>query len=559
MSLLPQRLVKPFTKLVYRCEGPMPDNYPIPSPNYRLRLPKDGPLIGWTRWSTGGQSVLANIFATPDDSESDPAAGLLVSYLAADGARRIEGIPRSQHKGDPESRAPYFNGTLVIPTTDFKDGKIELEVLALHAIATTGKVYFALDKVPLVESLTANAGTFNYDDLRRELEERLQSANALLQDPQPSSHSFEDRSDRSLDEALVTLRLPPKKTATDTFKLIATTCRYPGFAFETGRVDGASYNIINQDHANASGLLLLGDQIYADATASLFDNLTTIEKFQERYHALFRSPGFARAVRTIPAYMTGDDHEFSNGWSKPDDRLSCEVFKSAQQSYTIYQISHSPFKGALDTPPYDYSFDIGPAAVYVMDTLSNRDTTTPGAECIVSADQLNCFKIWLSHPDRPEFIILATGGVVAPDFTVGLGNTDATDVHRAQGLDNWQAFNGQRIELLKILAEAKNKKILLIAGDYHCAAEATITAGDGTPVAKAAVVPPAYAPMRYVNQTTASLARHETTDGFRISLDTKKLTDGSGYAVITIKDNNWLVKFETLPVADAGPAANLGS
>ena len=227
------------------------------------------------------------------------------------------------------------------------------------------------------------------------------------------SHSFKRRSDRSLDEAIVTLRLPPRKEEVDKFKFIATTCRYPGFAFESQRVDAASFDIIAERHSDASGLLMLGDQIYADATANLFDNLTSIEKFQARYHKMFRSPGFAKAVRAIPCYMTGDDHEFSDSWSVPDNSLRKELFAAAQQSYGIYQLSHSPFtfKGALNKPPFDYSFTSGPVAVYVMDTLSMRDTRTSGEEKIVSDAQLTEFENWLAALNGFEFVILATAPV----------------------------------------------------------------------------------------------------------------------------------------------------
>lgn len=527
----------------------MPDIFPIAFPNYRVRLPKDGPLIGWTRWSTDGQSVLTTIFATPDDSESDPAAGLLVSYIGANGNRQMSASPRLQHKNDKDSRAPYFSATLTISATDFKDGKIELEVLTLHAIAGTGKVYAAPDEKALAAGLAANVGTSKYDELRAELHERLTSANTLLKDPQPSSHSFEDRSDRSLSEALVTLRLPPLATDHASFKLIATTCRYPGFAFETGRVDDASYKKINLVHPGASGLLLLGDQIYADATASLFDKLTTLEKFQERYHALFRSPGFAKAVRNIPCYMTGDDHEFSDSWSVPDNVLHKNLALAAQQSYGIYQLSHSPFIKPLDKPPYDYFFNVGPASVYVMDTLSNRDTAVPGKETIVTGDQLAQFDNWLKASNTLDFVILATGGVVAPGFAVALKISGETDEHRAQGWENWQAFKDQRIQLLKIIS-ASNKRVLLLSGDYHCAAVASIKDSSGKEIAKAAVAPPAYAPMRYANKTSAVLATRESTGGFQIDIDPKMSQDESGFAVISISNGGWDIKFDVFQVAD---------
>lgn len=524
----------------------MATGFPITLADFRLRLPKEGPLLGWTRWSDDGKHVLATVFATPDDTESDPALCLLVSFLDASKARQFLGVVRSAHPSDTENRAPYFSETLEIPTTAFGSGPVNLEVLTLHKTAIPGKVFMAPTKADLEASLKL---IFDFEGMRKVLETGIQENIALLQDPKPASRSFEKRSDRRLDEATCILRLPPARDAVDSFKLIATTCRYPGFAFESQRVDEASFEKIVASHSDASAMLLLGDQIYADATASLFDKLTTLEKFKERYFTLFRSPGFAKAVRSIPAYMTGDDHEYSNSWSKPDDALHHQLFKAARQSYGIYQISHSPFSGLLDKPPYDYAFTVGPAGVYVMDTLSNRDTAVPGKETIVSDAQLDQFDKWLKDPATPEFVILASAGVVAPGFSRALDAGGTTDVHRAQGLENWQAFNGQRIKLLDILA-ASSKKILLLSGDYHCAAAACIKDSSGIEIAKAAVVPPAYAPMRYVNASCASLARLEKAGDFEISLVDGTPIDGSGFAVITIDNGEWKTRFEVLRIAD---------
>lgn len=530
----------------------MPNSSQFPSARLRLRLAADGPLLAWTHWSANETEICTRIFATPDDTESDPAAGLLISYLDTGHTRKFIVAMRSNHPDDHEARATFFVGDAAIPLADFgTSGAVAIEVFTLHVIAEQGQVFVPPDLAVL--TAIVNKG-FDFDVKRLELESRLQENLAMLIDPKPSSHSFESRSNRTLNEAVVTVRLPPKKEDAKDFKFIATTCRYPGFAFESQRVDAASFDIIAIEHSNASGMLMLGDQIYADATASLFDNLTSIEKFQERYHKMFRSPGFATAVRCIPCYMTGDDHEFSDSWSVPDDSLRKELYSAAQQSYGIYQLSHSPFRGALNIPPFDYWFTSGPVAVYVMDTLSSRNTQVPGKEVIVSAKQLNDFGAWLkSLNDAKElnYVILATGGVVAPGFQIALdAKTNVTDVSRAQGWENWQAFDEQRIELFKIL-EACNKKILLVSGDYHCAAMASIKNKDDKEIAKAVVAPPAYAPMRYVSKTIGMLAKTEKTGGYEINLlNEPPPTEGSGFAVIMIEKNDWKVEFKTQPVAD---------
>lgn len=509
----------------------------ISTHNSVIRLPQDGPLLGWTRYD--GDYVCAKLFATVDDSDSLPALALLASYVNRQGKRIFFGASRASYPPDVNGSVPYLQYYVLeicIAVEEFSEkGEISVEVLSFHTVLA----------VTLVQTVTELNTTSAYDGLKLHLSNLLAKRLRTLNDPSPESRSFENRYHRIVDEAIVTLRLPPKTT--EEFKFIATTCRYPGFAFESQRVDAASFDIIAKDPANASGMLMLGDQIYADATASLFDNLTSIEKFQERYHKMFRSPGFAKAVRSIPCYMTGDDHEFSDSWSIPDNSLRSKLYAAAQQSYGVYQVSHSPFAGALNTPPYDYSFTCGPVAVYVMDTISKRDTKTPGAGVIVSPEQLLKFKTWLAGlAAHFKYVILATGGVVAPGFKIALDAARETDVSRAQGWENWQAFNDQRIKLFKIL-EASDRKILLVSGDYHCAAKASITKG-GNHIAEAVVAPPAYAPMRYVSKTTAMLAEVETTQGYEIRM--REPTEGSGFAVIKIQNGEWAVEFKTVEVAD---------
>lgn len=528
----------------------MPISLPLPPYNFRLRLAHEGPLLGWTRLSADGKSVVARIFATPDDSESDPAVGLIVSYVDPAATRHFIDVNVAQHPQDIDWRAPFFASDITVPASAFSSGVLELEVLTLHAIYPGGGVF----SPPAATFLTVNTaqpsiltlstgGNFDYDALRSTLTERLDANRAMLRAPNPASHSFERRSDRSLDEAKVTVHLP----LPDRFSMVATTCRYPGFAFESDRVDAASFTQIAARHADSSALLLLGDQIYADATASLFDKLTSMEKCQERYHALFRSPGFAAAVRSIPCYMTGDDHEYKNSWAKPDQLLQDTLFKAARMSFEIYQMSHSPAAAPLGAGTHDYSFTAGPVAVYVMDTISNRDTTTPGAEKIVSDQQLTDFGTWLGKQTL-NHILLATGGVVAPGMAAALDGNH-TDVHRAQGWDNWQTFDAQRLALFDIIA-ASGKNLLLVSGDYHCAAIASIKT-KGKEIAKAVVVPPAYAPMRYVNTTSSMLAATELSGAYEITLDSQRSIDQSGFAVIGLQDGQWEIRFETAAVADA--------
>ncbi|MFM9970302.1 MAG: alkaline phosphatase D family protein, partial [Burkholderiales bacterium] len=382
-----------------------------------------------------------------------------------------------------------------------------------------------------------------------ELIAELAQNRRMRDEPNPPSHSFERRDARGIDRAQITLHRPPGRDAA--VKLVATTCRYPGFAFESERVDAASYKLIAASHGDAAAMLMLGDQIYADATANILDTLTTLEKYEERYYDLFTADYFAKAVRSIPCYMTPDDHEFQDAWSKPDDRLRCDQFAAAKRSLEVFQLSHSPWSANQASVSYDYRFFVGKVGVYAMDTLSNKDTAAPGALCLVSNQQLIDFRDWLvNETTNVTHVILATGAVIASGFKQGLAPDKTADSHRAQGLDNWQMFNAQRTRLIEIIEEHRaGKHLLLLSGDYHCAAQAVIQR-NGQKIASAVVVPPAYAPMSYLNASIGELAALETLGNYVISLLPGSAREGSGFAVIKTSDAGWDVDFQVTPVAD---------
>ena len=480
--------------------------------------------------------MVARIFVRPDNSESDAAIGLVVSYQHTKGRKKFR-FPIASGVNIPDQ---YFVCDVNIPLAVFNDPKgIRLEVLTLHDVTLPAGA------APLASI------KFNYDQSRKELEESLAENTAMRHAPEPASHSFERRSLRTIAEAQITLKKPPAKK--QEVKLIVTTCRYPGFAFESDRVDTVSFEEIAADHGDAAAMIMVGDQIYADATANLLDTLTSIEKFDERYHDLFSAPGFAKAVRSIPCYMTPDDHEFRDFWSKPDDRLHPELFDAARRSVEVYQLSHAPWPtlGKLPSAPYDYHFSVGKVAVYVMDTLSNRDTARPGSEVIVSNTQLGNFTVWLSTVDK-KFVVLVTGAVVAPGFRIGLGSSppaNCTNLSRSQNLENWQSFNAQRVHLLSIIDKYHaGKKILLVSGDYHCAATASIRNPKGEKIAQAVIAPPAYAPMRFLNKPADGLAKSEQVGGYWIKLDEYK--DGSGFAEISTSAGGWVFNLHAAQVAD---------
>jgi choline dehydrogenase-like flavoprotein len=315
----------------------------------------------------------------------------------------------------------------------------------------------------------------------------------------------------------------------NSLRFLASCCRYPGLEFEANRAD-AAFCRINQLLENDAGhrdfMLLVGDQIYADATAGVFDTASPIEKFRLRYEQAFGTREFRRLARQLPLYMTIDDHEIDDGWST--DRL-CEgdaarrLFYTATSSFAAYQWSHSPRN--IQAPGFNYQFDAGDHHFLVLDTRTQRSRLS-NPPTILDAQQLSQLKAWLarckadpSGERRPKFIV--TGSVLVPGFW--RSNLPQSDLRS----DNWQMALAQRRIVLDLIRISGVSNVVFISGDYHCSATATLDFDNGVR-AYAIVTPPLYAPFPYANAPA-----HAVMDEEEIELGT-----GSVQVVADVQDGN---------------------
>lgn len=555
----------------------------------------------------------ARIFAQPDDSGTDEPLCLLIAYQRATGGRvfhYLEPITtQAQLSGESTRLLRFFADDIHVPLEDFDNGRVLLEAYAVHLPARNGVApldghtggllldspQYAGDRAPALrlgavatpgESSDApnwpaasslptedkKSGSRAVQALRKVLEHdpglfearrndlgaELGRARTLLYAPAPPTRSFQLRQSRGLAEAQVLIKRrwaepPAPGTA---LKLFATTCRYPGFAFEQRRSEeatGRMLDALEKDDAAADALLMLGDQIYADATGGLFDTTSPLEKYSGRYQSLFAAPRFRRLATRLPVYMTPDDHEFTNNWCQEDmfqGPAGDAHYRTALGMLHACQISHSPYGARGVAPPFDYHMRLRGVPVYVMDTITMRHLP-PGNT--VDAAQLESLAHWLKRQPAAELKLICTGSVVAPGYTRGLDANGRHDPLRCGDFANWQGYGDQRQQLFDLIRQYGGGNVLLISGDYHCAAQAVITY-DGKEVAKAVIVPPLYAPMRYINDSVRELAGLEIFRGYEIRCSAATRASGSGYAAISLTRGNtgWDVdcRFETSEVAD---------
>ncbi|MFL6693514.1 MAG: alkaline phosphatase D family protein, partial [Ramlibacter sp.] len=296
----------------------------------------------------------------------------------------------------------------------------------------------------------------------------------------------------------------------------AATCRHPGLGLDQGRIDdGVRRFLASRQPEQVAFATLLGDQIYADATAGLVDPLSPVERFHERHETAFGRGRLGDLLAALPVYMTPDDHEWIDNyplasplvrrswptWDDPalpfdaDDR---DVFDLAAGAVKAFQRLQSPTGAG---PADHYAFHHGCVRVFVIDSRMQRQRHQP----MVVRD-LAALEAWLQRPEaRQSLNVVMCGSVVLPGLHPG------ADPASSGAIDTWQHAPAQRLSLLQLLVQHVPARFLLLSGDYHVSGAAVLTV-DGAPMGAAVIAPPLYAPLLYANCSPATVFTGEAID-----------------------------------------------
>ncbi|WP_410498158.1 alkaline phosphatase D family protein [Chitinibacter sp. S2-10] len=255
-------------------------------------------------------------------------------------------------------------------------------------------------------------------------------------------------------------------------------CRYllrlfGGLIFDD-RGDKTFEAILNQhESAPLHGLLMIGDQIYADDLNVLLPDVK-LDSFLSRYRAAFSQQHVARLMSRVPTYMILDDHEIEDNWPiKATAKDMTTTYPHAIHAYQIYQASHSPVFELDDegwvtgTPPrFWYTFSDGCADWFVMDVRTERiwDVDNPQRRKMVKQAQMVALLAWLS--DKPERVKMVVSSVpFMPDLT---SDSD----------DKWGAYLPERTQVLDHIRTKKIRKVCFVSGDVHCSFTSQLTSPD---------------------------------------------------------------------------------
>lgn len=272
-------------------------------------------------------------------------------------------------------------------------------------------------------------------------------------------------------------------TAEQRVAFVVGSCWHPASWFDhdlSDRVFARIRDEVVRPNDGVDSLLLVGDQIYADASYAIFDIAENRERYQESYRRAFNSPRAKWVLAHIPTYFAIDDHEFRDNYPTPmpgDKPGEIQLLgKIGAQEAWNFQMSH----GESPTPGdnrLSYAFQICDFRFFVFDTRSERDPAANGVSALVGAKQVSRFLSWLaSLVDYPRElpVFLVTGSPLAP-FPSDELNFPA----RALSSDSLRAYP----EFLDFVAFELSKcafrrPVIWLSGDPHYSAMSRITIRD---------------------------------------------------------------------------------
>jgi cholesterol oxidase len=254
-------------------------------------------------------------------------------------------------------------------------------------------------------------------------------------------------------------------------------CRYAATMLDREAADrtfGRLRDVVERpgpDRAVPQLLLLVGDQIYADATYGIFDPNSETERYDQRYLECWTAPNAREVLRRLPTYPMLDDHELQENYELyrapgqkdlDDVRAGRRAFEAFQFKLVRPQMRRTPLNG------YAYELAPGGFPFFVADTRSSRtrDQNNAGAALIMDRDSLDDLKNWLldqqqKHQAMPKFVV--SPSVVAPWPRETRGS-----LSYAMRSDAWDGYPESLECLFNCIVDHSIQNVVFLSGDYHC-------------------------------------------------------------------------------------------
>lgn len=337
-----------------------------------------------------------------------------------------------------------------------------------------------------------------------------------------------------------------------TFSLAS--CQYPSDFFDRTPDDAsklgpadtslAALGDLVKNSGEPSLMLFVGDQVYVDATAGLFDPKVQDDRFRLPYEQRGESRGAKAALQysDVDVHMIPDDHEICDNWEPgaPTEPHEKPPIKLGTDAYWKYQRIDPP-----DPPSNNIWRAIvhGELPFFLGDTRTRRDGRTAmkwRRQKIMDDEQFKALRKWMKNKNETELpMFVTTASAVLPRH-LAVAQDPACALHS----DAWDGYPKSMHDLLAYVCDHEIKGLVFLSGDEHISnwVHASVTNLDtGACCTFHSVHSSAlYAPYPFANSVKEDFARNETfkfpdsKDGpYCCEVRTVFAPEGDGFALLT--------------------------
>ena len=318
---------------------------------------------------------------------------------------------------------------------------------------------------------------------------------------------------------------------------IVASCRYPGLMVDREQPDrvfaGMRRVVSGATGVPCDQVFLIGDQIYADATAGLADPKVWRDRYLDRYRETFAGAQLRELLRSVPVHFAIDDHEIADNfdgcvgerdayWGRLPWHVEAEEQGTSSGEITAGELdfalraSYSYVGSRREDVPFGasganaataagrfwYALDHEREAhfpMFVTDTRSERTRASATAPARLMSDtQLEALLAWLralAGSPVPKFIF--SGSVIAPL------ERDAFAPGALWREDGLAAYPRELGRIVECIVQHDIRHVVFVGGDLHISATAAlelVRLRDGHHVRALQIVSSGlYAPLPFIN------------------------------------------------------------
>lgn len=349
----------------------------------------------------------------------------------------------------------------------------------------------------------------------------------------------------------------PKGPAPLQLHFVFASCQYPAGMLDR-RMAHASWRALAR-HLEAKvslwpeRILMLGDQVYVDATYGLLDPLRVDDAFRLAYEEF--SDRETGPLNDLPqdaldlARLMPDDHEIVDNWEPTLPLPGERRLEGAKEAFWRYQRMG-------DAPRRQVQIlEQGPGwHLFMADSRTQRElrsVETVATATLLGPEQTGQLEQWLLDAPAGDLKVVTTAAMLLPRTREFMDDP--------LYLDNWHGYPMSLRRLLVLLCDWDVRNVVFLSGDAHlgCSAQVTVTnlSTGSTVNFQSHHAPALYAPYPFANESRWNLITRDAFGfeangcSYRCEVQAEVLADGRngcGWLTASRNGDRWETRVRVL-------------